>query len=107
MYKKWSNLEGWKQMFFSTPPERLPVRCKFPNISWNSTRDVRFIDLKISILVLKEATSSSEIPSPAGSLKPLLKPGKSSPTNSDQSLLTRNEANEDSSNGLLNEFLTA
>ena len=28
-YKKWSNLEGWKQLFFSTPPERLPVRCKF------------------------------------------------------------------------------
>ena len=28
-YKKWSNLEGWKQLFFSTPPERLPVRCEF------------------------------------------------------------------------------
>ena len=28
MYKKWVNLESWKQLLFSTPPERLPVRCK-------------------------------------------------------------------------------
>ena len=33
-YKKWSNLEGWKQLFFSTPPERLPVRCEFRTQAW-------------------------------------------------------------------------
>ena len=83
-YKWFKKGPSWKQMFFSTLPEPLPVRCEY-QIFFQSS------EYKLDYLVLKEPSMSSDILPPIETPKSILKTAKSNTTNSDQSLTTENE----------------